>query len=149
MNYKLLNGIGNASYALVFDSGDEVMSLLETFANEHSLKAAHFTAIGAFSGAELGFFDFSIKDYKHIPVSEQVEVLSLIGDVALYGDESKIHAHVVLGKQDGSAMGGHLLKAIVHPTLELILEEAPGYLQRRMNAETGLPLIEISELENH
>jgi predicted DNA-binding protein with PD1-like motif len=149
MNYKLLNGIGNASYALVFDSGDEVMSLLETFANEHSLKAAHFTAIGAFSSAELGFFDFSIKDYKHIPVSEQVEVLSLIGDVALYGDESKIHGHVVLGKQDGSAMGGHLLKAIVHPTLELILEEAPGYLQRRMDAETGLPLIEISEFENH
>jgi predicted DNA-binding protein with PD1-like motif len=149
MNYKLLNGIGSASYALIFDSGDEVMSLLETFANEHSLKAAHFTAIGAFSSAELGFFDFSIKDYKRIPVTEQVEVLSLIGDIALYGDESKIHAHVVVGKQDGSAMGGHLLKAIVHPTLELILEEAPGYLQRRMDAETGLPLIEISKFENH
>jgi predicted DNA-binding protein with PD1-like motif len=66
-------------------------------------------------------------------VNEQVEVLSLIGDVALYGDESKLHAHVVLGKSNGAVIGGHLLKAIVHPTLELILEEAPGYLQRRID----------------
>lgn len=143
MQYKLLNGIDNATYALVFESGDEVMSLLKTFANEHSLKAAHFTAIGAFNSVDLGFFDFGIKDYKKIPVNEQVEVLSLIGDVALYGDESKLHAHVVIGKSDGMAMGGHLLKAIVHPTLELILEEAPGYLQRRIDKATGLPLIEI------
>ena len=149
MNYKLLNGIGNTSYALVFESGDEVMQLLQTFANEHSLKAAHFTAIGAFSSVELGFFDFSIKDYKHIPVNEQVEVLSLIGDVALYGDESKLHAHVVIGRSDGTAMGGHLMKAIVHPTLELIIEEAPGYLQRRIDQETGLPLIDIGEHERH
>lgn len=148
MRYKLLNGIGNSTYALVFDSGDEVMSILETFANEHSLKAARFTAIGAFSKVELGYFDFSKKDYKRIPVNEQVEVLSLMGDVALYGDDSKLHAHVVIGRPDGMAMGGHLLSATVHPTLELILEEAPGYLQRRMDAATGLPLIDISEFEN-
>lgn len=73
----------------------------------------------------------------------------MIGDVALYGNESKVHAHVVLGKENGIAMGGHLLKAIVHPTLELIIEETPGYLQRRMDEETGLPLIKIPEFENH
>jgi predicted DNA-binding protein with PD1-like motif len=149
MNYKLLNGIDNATYALVFDSGDEVMERLTTFANEHSLKAARFTAIGAFSSVELGYFDFTIKDYKKIPVNEQVEVLSLIGDVALYGDESKLHAHVVVGRSDGATLGGHLLRAIVHPTLELILEESPGYLQRRIDRETNLPLIQISEFENH
>ena len=148
MKHKLLNGIDNATYALVFDSGDEVMEVLKTFANEHSLKAARFTAIGAFSSVDLGFFDFGIKDYKKIPVNEQVEVLSLIGDVALYGYESKLHAHVVVGKSDGTTMGGHLLKAVVHPTLELILEESPGYLQRRIDKETGLPLIDISEPQN-
>jgi hypothetical protein len=148
MKHKLLNGIDNATHALVFDTGDEVMEILKTFANEHCLKAARFTAIGAFSSVELGFFEFSRKDYKRIPVNEQVEVLSLIGDVALYGDESKVHAHVVIGKSDGTAMGGHLLKATVHPTLELILEESPGYLQRRMDEETGLPLIDISERSN-
>jgi predicted DNA-binding protein with PD1-like motif len=142
MNYKLLDG-RTSTYAIIFDSGDEVMSLLKEFANDRKLKASHFTAIGAFSDAELGFFDFSIKDYKKIPVNEQVEVLSLMGDIALYGDESKLHAHVVLGKSDGAAIGGHLLKATVHPTLEVILEESPGYLQRRMDKVTGLPLIQI------
>jgi predicted DNA-binding protein with PD1-like motif len=48
-----------------------------------------------------------------------------------------------LGKSDGAAIGGHLLKATVHPTLEVILEESPGYLQRRMDEATGLPLIKI------
>lgn len=143
MRYKLLNGIDNATYALVFDAGDEVMSLLETFANEHSLKAARFTAIGAFSRVELGWFDLSKKDYKRIPVEEQVEVLSLIGDVALYGNDSKVHAHVVVGRSDGTTMGGHLLSATVQPTLELILEETPSYLQRRINQAVGIPLIDI------
>ena len=144
MQYKLIDGVDKVTYALIFDSGDEVMDILKTFANEHSLKASRITAIGAFSEAVLGYFDFSIKDYKKIPVNEQVEVVSLLGDIALYGDESKVHAHVVLGRSDGMAMGGHLLQAIVHPTLEVILEEAPGYLQRRMDEATGLALIDIS-----
>ncbi len=143
MRYKLLSSGDKTTYALVFESGDEVMEILKTFANEHKLKASRFTAIGAFSEAELGYFDFNIKDYKKIPVHEQVEVLSLMGDVALYRDESKLHAHVVLGKSDGGAIGGHLLNAIVHPTLEVLLEETPSYLQRRMDSETGLPLIVI------
>lgn len=143
MKYKLLDATDKTVYLLVFDSGDNVMEGLKTFANEHSLKAAHFTGVGAFSTVELGFFDFATRSYKKIPVNEQVELVSLIGNVALYGDESKLHAHVVVGKSDGMAMGGHLLKAVVHPTLELILEEAPGYLQRRIDKATGLPLIEL------
>lgn len=143
MNYKLLDAVSGTTYALIFESGDEVIAALKRFANEHELKASRFTAIGAFSEAELGFFDFAIKDYKKIKVSEQAEVLSLLGDVALYGDESQVHAHVVLGRSDGMAMGGHLLSAKVHPTLEVILEESPGYLQRRIDKETGLPLIKI------
>jgi predicted DNA-binding protein with PD1-like motif len=143
MNYKLLDAVSGTTYALIFETGDEVISELKRFANEHQLKASRFTAIGAFSEAELGFFDFGSKEYKKIKVDQQVEVLSLLGDVALYGDESQVHAHVVLGRADGMAMGGHLLNAKVHPTLEVILEESPGYLQRRIDDETGLPLIKI------
>ncbi len=143
MKYKMLNVAQMKTYALIFETGDNVMEILKTFVNEHSLKASRFTGIGAFSDVQLGFFDFSIKDYKKIDVNQQVEVVSLLGDVALYGDESKVHAHIVVAKQDGNAMGGHLLKGTVHPTLELILEEAPEYLQRRMDKATGLPLIRI------
>ncbi len=130
------------TFALVFDTGDEVASLLAAFARAEKLAAAHFTAIGAFSDAVLGYFDWQTKDYSRIPIHEQVEVLSLMGDVAL--DESgdpKIHAHVVLGRSDGSTRGGHLLEAHVRPTLELILDEAPEHLRRQHDPESGLSLI--------
>lgn len=143
MRYKLLNTGDITTYALIFESRDDVMEGLKTFARNHKLSSARFTGIGAFSYVELGYFDYDIKDYKKFQVSEQVEVLSLLGDVALYGDDSKVHAHVVLGKSDSNAIGGHLLKATAHPTLEVILEETRGYLQRRIDQETGLPLIVI------
>jgi hypothetical protein len=76
-------------------------------------------------------------------VPEQVEVLSLNGDIALDGAEPKVHAHTVLGRRDGSTVGGHLLEAHVRPTLEVILVESPGYLRKTCDRETGLALIDI------
>ena len=71
-------------------------------------------------------------------------MLSLIGNVALVGDEPKVHAHVVVGKRDGTAHGGHLLEASVWPTLEVILVESPEHLRRKMDKETGLALISLT-----
>jgi predicted DNA-binding protein with PD1-like motif len=80
-------------------------------------------------------------------VQEQVEVLSLVGDIALKDGEPTVHAHVVVGKADGSAHGGHLIEAHVLPTLELILIESPNFLQRKYDEETGLALIDIGAAE--
>lgn len=101
----------------MFETGDEVLRGLKTFAREQRLSASQFTAIGAFSDAVLGFFELRTREHKRIPVTEQVEVLSLVGDVALTDGESQLHAHVVLGKSDGTAHGGHLLEAHVRPNL--------------------------------
>ncbi len=144
MKSKLINDAAQKTYAIVFDSGDEVMSKLTAFAKENNLHASQFTAIGAFENAELGYFDFSRKDYSKIPVNEQVEVLSLTGDVAVHENKPALHAHVVLGRSDGSTIGGHLIKATVRPTLEVILTESPSYLEKKMNSESGLPLIDLS-----
>jgi uncharacterized protein len=81
------------------------------------------------------------KSYIKIPIREQVEVLSLVGDITLSEGESNIHAHVVLAKRDGSTCGGHLVEAEVRPTLEVILTESPAHLERRFDPETGLALI--------
>jgi|SRR5690242_15077996 len=143
MRSKLINSGELKTYAVVFDERDEVIKSLGEFAREMRLKAAQFTGIGAFSEVTLGFFDFEKKDYSKIEIREQVELLSLIGDITLYNDKHQIHPHVVVGKKDGTAHGGHLLKATVHPTLELIVNESPGYIQRELNKETGLPLINI------
>ena len=73
---------------LVFDTGDEVVSTLTKFAKAQRISAAHFTAIGAFSDAGIGYFDWQKKDYLKNQVNEQVEVVSLIGDIALDGERS-------------------------------------------------------------
>ena len=99
------------------------------------------TAIGAFSSVKLGYFDWETKAYRTIPVDEQVEVLSLLGDVATKDGEPAVHAHVVVGRSDGTTRGGHLLEAHVRPTLEVILDESPSHLRKRHDPESGLALI--------
>ncbi len=143
MRSKLLNDKGERSYALVFDTGDEPMSLLTRFAEQNGLKAARFTAIGAFSEVLLGYFDWEKKDYLRNKIDEQVEVLALVGDIALDKGKPKVHAHVVLGKRDASAHGGHLLEARVRPTLEVVLTESPAHLVREHDAQSGLALIRL------
>jgi predicted DNA-binding protein with PD1-like motif len=136
--------VDGQKYALIFEKGDEVIHLLHDFAKENGLTAAQFTAIGAFSGAVLGYFDRERKSYRKIPVPNQVEVVSLLGDIAMEGSEPVVHAHAVLGGPDGSATVGHLLEGHVWPTLELIIEESPATLRKRHDPETGLALIDPS-----
>lgn len=144
MKSKLLNAEGEKIYVLVLDSGEEVMDRLLRFTEELHLQAAHFTAIGALCKAVIGFFDFQIRDYQKIRIDEQLEVLSVLGNITCGPDhEPIIHAHAVLGKADGTAHGGHLLEGWVHPTLEIILQESPAYLIRKPDATTGLPLIRL------
>lgn len=143
MESKILNNGPEKTYAVVLQYGEEAMEQLKKFAAQEKLFACQFTAIGAFSSAEVGFFDFSIKDYQRIRIGEQTEVLSMVGDISLYEEKPKVHAHVVLGKRDGTAHGGHLLAGIVHPTLEIILTESPVWMRRSMDARSGIPLIEL------
>ena len=91
----------------------------------------------------LGYFQWETKQYKKIAVDEQVEVLSLLGDVAVGDEGPTLHLHAVLGKSDGSVVGGHLIEAYVRPTLEVILVQSPSYLRKRKDPETGLALIDI------
>jgi predicted DNA-binding protein with PD1-like motif len=143
MKFRLLHEAPERTFAVVFDEGDEVTAGLLQFARETNLLASQFSGIGAFAKVVLGYFDLERRDYKHIPIAEQVEVLSFLGNVALKGNEHRIHAHVVVGKRDGTAHGGHLLEALVRPTLELIVTESPMHLQRVTDEKTGLPLIAL------
>jgi len=143
MKSKVLGEGHEKVYAVVFGTGEEAVAGLRKFASDRHLTASRFTAIGAFSEVVLGYFDWETKKYQSIPVNEQVEVLALVGDIALEGKQSKVHAHVVVGMRDGTARGGHLLSAKVRPTLEVILSESPSHLHREFDAESGLPLIRV------
>ena len=143
MKAKVINDAPERTIALVLDAGDEVMRSLHAFAEDHNLMASRLSAIGAFERATLGWFDVQRKEYQRIVVNEQVEVLSLMGDIALDGDKPKVHAHAVLGRRDGSTMGGHLLEAHVRPTLEVLLIESPAWLRRLHDTRSGLALIRL------
>ncbi|HEX3941465.1 MAG TPA: PPC domain-containing DNA-binding protein [Acidobacteriaceae bacterium] len=130
------------TYVVILDTGEEIMESLKRFAGDERLSGSSFKAIGALSEVELGWFDWETKKYRTAAkLEEQVELLSLIGDVALAEGKPQVHAHLVVGRRDGTAHGGHLLKAVVRPTCELILTENPQHLEKRFDPESGLALI--------
>jgi predicted DNA-binding protein with PD1-like motif len=142
MKSKLLHHDSEKTWAVIFDLGDDPMSGLERFAKENQLTAARFTAIGAFQNVTLAYFDWEKKDYRELPLDEQVEVLTMTGDVALKDGHPKVHAHLIVGRSDGTTRGGHLKQASVRPTLEVMLTESPGDLQRTYDETSGLALID-------
>jgi len=145
MKSKLLHDKnGLKTFALVFDKAEDVKQPLLRFASENALGGAQLAAIGAFSEVTLGFFDRQKKSYQEIPVNEQVEVLSFSGNIVEKKGKPMLHAHVVVGRADGTAHGGHFLQGRVWPTLEMIVAETPAHLRRLKDEETGLPLIDLS-----
>jgi uncharacterized protein len=143
MRSSLVLDRGERTFVVVFDKEDEVIEGLTDFASRQRLRASHLTAIGALSDVVLGYFDRTARDYRKIPLPEQVEVLSLLGVVTFDGETPKVHAHIVVGRADGSTRGGHLLEGHVFPTLEVVVEELPKHLHRRLDPETGLALIDL------
>src|SRR5256885_7426310 len=124
MQTALLHEIeGLRTIALVLGQGDEAIGALERFAVDHRLGASHFTAIGAFSRTVVAYFDWTTRAYRHIGIEEQVEVLSLVGDIVIQRDVPRVHAHTVVGKADATAHGGHLIEGHVRPTLEIVITE--------------------------
>jgi predicted DNA-binding protein with PD1-like motif len=116
---------------------------LTNFARENSLTGAFFFGLGAFEQVTIAFFNLAKKEYEHIPINEQVEVMSIIGNISLYRGEPKIHAHAVVGKRDGTAHGGHLIEAVVRPTLEVFVTVSSTELRRSLDQATNLPLIDL------
>ena len=142
MKVRLLSENGGVkSYAIVLGKSDEVMSGLTDFAKQNKVTSASFTAIGAFSHATVAWFDESRKKFKVIPIKEQVELVSMIGDIALSGDQPAVHAHVSVASSDGTLRGDHLIEAFVFPTLELFMTVYSTPLHKQLDEATGLKLI--------
>ena len=143
MKVQLLSrGEQRREYAVIFAKGDEAFSGLLQFAEQYQVTSAHFTAIGAGNRATVAWFDPQLKMYKKIPIEGQFEVISMIGDIALYQGKPQVHTHVVLATSDGTARGGHVLELYVNPTLEVMVTVDDMAMQKRLDPETGLTLID-------
>ena len=143
MRVQLLNpGETTKHYAVILYQGDEALSGLIEFAGQYQVTSAHFTAIGALSGATLGFFDPQRKMYKKILIDGQHEVIGMIGDIALYQGKPALHTHMAVGGPDGTTRAGHVLAAYVSPTLEVMVTVDPVTMQKRLDPTTDLTLID-------
>lgn len=125
---------------------DEIFpeKLLE-FVGSEEIYNASFTGIGAFSRARLAYFDVETCRYADREVDDQVEVLSLVGNVARHSEQPLVHAHITLGRRDYTTLGGHLQEGSVRPTLELFLRVGEEPLDRVTDAVYGLPTLELEE----
>jgi len=136
---------GTKTYVLVLIQGDQVQAAIAAFANDHHVVDAHFSAIGAVRDPVVAWFDGSRKQYKAMALHEQMEVLTLSGDVTLGVDgRPAVHTHLALARSDGAAWGGHLIEATASPTLEIYLTAYPEPLHKRLDPATDLQLIDPS-----
>lgn len=129
-------------WLIVLDTGDEVVASVTDFAREHHILGASLRGIGAFSEVRLGFFDWDSKEYRtSVDLTEQVELVSMIGDIAEKDGAPQLHVHAAVATRTGQVYGGHLQSARVRPTCELILTATPEPFRKRFDAESGIALI--------
>ncbi|GAB3756303.1 PPC domain-containing DNA-binding protein [Spirosoma pomorum] len=141
---KLLSTSGNVkTYAVIFSTGDEVVSGLTEFAQKYDVKSAHYTAIGDAKSAKVGWYDYGRKQFKVIPIGE-AEVTSMVGDIAVFNGKPVAHTHLNLATEDGISHGGHLLELLVGPTLEVFVTVEPTPLYKRLNPEFDAAVIDPS-----
>lgn len=139
---------GVREYVLIFTKGDEVLSGISDFASANDIVSARFTAVGALKNATTAWFDLQKKSYRLNVIDQQVELVSLIGDIALYDGRPAIHAHYSVGLSDGNVQGGHLIHAVTYPTVEVFLTAFPQALHKKLDKETDLKLIHPEILSN-
>jgi predicted DNA-binding protein with PD1-like motif len=131
----------DGTVVVVLATGEEVMESLTSVAREHAVEGARVAGIGALRGATLGFYDLARKDYDRFRIEEEVELLSLLGNISRFEGRPRVHLHATVSGRDGAARGGHVFDAVVGATCELFVSPLPAALERLQDDGVGLPLI--------
>lgn len=120
MNYQKIND----KYILKLETHEEFIRELKKFCIEHNIKNASVSAIGSVNSVTLGFYNTATKEYQEKSFHTSLELTSALGTVTcLNGDEYNIHIHVTVSDRDFRAYGGHLFRAIVSKTIEILIVE--------------------------
>jgi predicted DNA-binding protein with PD1-like motif len=134
---------GYRKVVAVFDVDDDVIPLLENLCDAEQIVSGLLSGIGGFRSATVAYYGMDAKRYEPIAVHEQVEVVSLLGNVTRYAGKPKIHAHCIVAHRDGHTTAGHLQNGVVRPTLELFIEAIDTPIVRTDRPDIGIPLIEL------
>ncbi len=126
---------------LIVSQNQPVIQTIQQHCKKHNITAAHFTIVGAVKHVELGFYDLASKTYLWKTFEENLEVLTITGNVALLEGSITIHAHGTFGRKNYSTIGGHVKEAVVSATCEVFLQPL-AQLSRKYDDITGLNLIQ-------
>lgn len=137
MEYKKYNG----TWVIVLQRGDKIIEKLSEFIDAEQIKSGYMSGIGAVSKVEIAHYDLAEKKYSSQTFEEPLELLSLLGDVAFKDAEKIVHCHIILGRDDMSLFGGHLVEGTIGVTCEIIFNELSEQIPKKEDPEIGLNLI--------
>ena len=128
-----------------FESGEQIAERLLTWLRAHEIGYATMTGLGAVSGATISYWNAASRAYEQHHLPEQMEVVSLVGNVTIKEGAPFTHIHVTLGRRDLSIVGGHFNDATVHPNVEIWLSPESGSVERKLDEASGLFVMDLPE----
>lgn len=128
-------------HVLALEPGEDLIESLRQFAGQHDVPGGFLTGLGSVDRLDLGYFDPDRQEYLHHDIAEPLEVASLTGSLAWLGDEAQVHVHGLFGRRDGSALGGHVFRAVCSVTMEIAVFTMQSRLERGAVDYTHLQLL--------
>lgn len=128
-------------YVLRFDLDEDVVAGMKKFAETEGITAASFTGIGAAKRVVLSYYEIKDKVYLDKTITDDVEIVGMIGNIATKDGATAIHIHGTFSDPTCVVWGGHVKEAIVSATCEIMLRRYPGTLVRQFDERTGLNLL--------
>ena len=123
--------------------GEEVIASLSDIAEREGVTFASVSGIGAADDIAVSVYDVGAKRYFDNEYREPMEITSILGTVSEMDGEPYIHIHLTAGRADGTVIGGHLKRAVISATCELVLHTVYGRVPRFYDERTGLNLMEL------
>ena len=134
--------LGN-KYFVRADKNTEIVSALKEICKENRITAGTVSGLGAVKSVTFGFFNPETKEYKEKTFNEYMEITSLLGNVSQKDGEVYLHLHMNASGKDYKVIGGHLVKAVVSATSEIIIDAQEGTIGRKFSEDIGLNLFEF------
>jgi predicted DNA-binding protein with PD1-like motif len=125
-------------HIILIERGERIIEKLTAYCKEHKISAGFFTGIGAVDDAEIAHYIVDNKKYSSKVYKEPMEICTMSGNISIMDGEPYIHAHIILGKENFSVIGGHLKEATVHAVCEVYLVEVAKKIERKRQESIGL-----------
>ncbi|MDP6574988.1 MAG: DNA-binding protein [Candidatus Peribacteraceae bacterium] len=133
--------LSDSAHVLILETGEEIVEGLTKYLTENNITAGSISGIGAATDVILNFYNVETKEYEEKGFPEELEILSLVGNISIKEGSPFAHLHIVLGNNEYACIGGHLKSARVGPTCEIVIQQLDAEMKRELDEVTGLYLL--------